>query len=138
MERDQMERIAKEIMSFYGSVKPWNDPALLAHQAKHFAGYLPEKVIRAIGSWAGEHPDKAPKPAELLAYMRKDTQPTGLADPETCPHPRPLAVVDEDDEGTRIGLCQKCHTEIVFPPGKLQTDSEIEDRNRQRQEARHG
>lgn len=157
MDKESMDRIAKEIMSFYGNVKPWNDARLLALQAKHFAGYLPDKVISAVESYAAEHPDRAPTPAQLLDWMRKDNPPpVGLTDPERCSHPQPWALVDERSEhdsedrppmspltlnhpvGTRVAMCIRCHTEIIRKPGTFLTETEIEDHQRQRQEARHG
>lgn len=135
MDRESLDRVCKQIMAYYGSVKPWNTPNLMARLARDFAGYLPDKVLGAVTAWASEHPDRAPKPAELLAYMRKDQAPTTLADPERCSHPRPLAIVHEDDEGTRIGMCIRCHTEIVFKPGTLLTETETETRRLARQEA---
>lgn len=135
MERSDMIEIAHKVMGYYGSLKPWSDERLLSHVAAQFAGYLPDRVKSAVDLWAKEHPDKAPKPAELLAFMRKDQAPTQKANPETCRHPRPLAIVDEDDDGARVGMCIRCTTTIVFPPGKLLTETEIETRRLARQEA---
>lgn len=156
MDRESMDRIAATVMGYYGSVRPWNEPRLLAHVAAQFAGYLPAKVTSAVDGWAKDNPERAPKPAELLDYMRRDAGPTTLVDPANCRHPRPLAIVDErrdtDTEdrppltplrlthavGTRVGYCSRCGTEIVFPPGKLLTESEIADQAKQRMEAKHG
>lgn len=137
MDRSEIETVAREIVSLYGPVRPWTEPAALPRIARHFAGYPLTRVIAAVDTWAAEHPDKAPKPAELYAAIRRDHATTGPVDPDDCPHPRPLAIVDETENG-RIGMCRICHTEIRFPSGKLLTQTEISDREKARQEARHG
>lgn len=154
MSPEEMARIAREVVSLFGHANLWSRASEAGSTEctdlnKHFSAYAPFQVLRAVGDHAKEQPGRAPKPAEVLARLRAEHGVNRVVDPNSCSHPRPLVIVDErkegdmpllplresDPVGTRVGCCLHCSTEILFPPGKLLTKTEIEDQQRQRMEA---
>lgn len=163
MTTDDVARIAKEICIIFtlGERHFWakaSDPA--SHEAdrvaQHFAGYMPERILRAVKDCSYEDPKHAPNPAQILERARANLGPrTGMVDPSNCRHPQPLAIVGERTEdhseanpppaplkleypvGTRLSCCVRCGTESVHKPGRLLTDTELEEQKRLRREAQH-
>lgn len=146
MDVNDIATIAKEVATTWGvgTTNVWyratNSSSFEAKSiAAQFAGYLPDRVLRAVREYAVEHPDKYPTPAVLGERLRTSHRPPdGLRDPDRCDHPQPWGIVSEDDDGNRVGICRWCRTEIVRPAGKFLTEGEIEDRRRRQTEARHG
>lgn len=158
MTSEQMSAIARQVVSDLdlrsGSWFKARDPGSFdaKNLAAKFAGYMPDRVLQAVLGLASEMERGTPAPQDVLNRLRGQSVVQGLADPNTCNHPRPLAIIDErrswDNDpfpplrkdhpvGTRVGSCVRCATEIVFPPGKLLTVTETEARKRAKTEAVH-
>lgn len=155
MTSQQLAMIAKTIVSDLDIragtwVKAQNPDSFDARNlSAKFAGYTPDRVLEAAHSVANDMERGTPSPQDVLDRLRSQAVRSGLVDPNTCNHPRPLAIADErrdwDHEplaplkrdhpiGTRVGVCLRCATEIVFPPGKLLTVTEIDARKRAKSE----
>lgn len=135
MTGDDLDRIATYILDRWPTAAAWRN-------ADRFADdYLPlryDRTMATVTALFRTGRAHAPTPSEILAATL--TSPDAHEEPGPAPHDRHVwAIVDDDsDDGGRIGMCAitGCHVEKHFPPGRLLTQTEIDDRKTTRPEPR--
>ena len=128
--------IQNRVEQLWGPSQKWKEAPALTERVRLISFDTASAVVDAL-ILAEKH---APAPAMIIgmALARSGVTTTTPPGPEDCDHPRfgillegPCDVIGQDSPlpaGWRLGMCAVCHVEQRFPPGRLLTQMELEDR----------
>jgi hypothetical protein len=112
------------VTGLWGRSARWAKADLAWSQVAHLDKAYAVRAVRQHFDAGSERP---PAIAQVVALARSYGAGTVTRPgPEECDHPY-WSIVDEDVTG-RLGMCPICWTEKHFEPGRLLTDTELEQR----------